>query len=37
VIGIVEGSSMPIARHLLDEEDLVIPLLKLRPDLVDST
>jgi hypothetical protein len=37
VIGIVEGSSMPISRHLLDEEDLVIPLLKLRPDLVDST
>jgi hypothetical protein len=30
VIGIVEGSSIPIARHLLDEEDLVIPLLKLR-------
>jgi hypothetical protein len=30
VIGIVESSSMPIARHLLDEEDLVIPLLKLR-------
>jgi hemerythrin-like domain-containing protein len=33
-IGIVEGSSMPIARHLLDEEDLVIPLLKLRAALV---
>jgi hypothetical protein len=30
MIGIVEGSSTPIARHLLDEEDLVIPLLKLR-------
>lgn len=37
VIGIVEGSSMPIARHLLDEEDLVIPLLKLRLALFDST
>jgi hypothetical protein len=37
VIGIVEGSSMPIARHLLDEEDLVIPLLKLRLTLFDST
>ena len=34
-IGIVEGSSMPISRHLLDEEDLVIPLLKLRAALVD--
>ena len=33
-IGIVEGASMPIARHLLDEEDLVIPLLKLRAALV---
>jgi hypothetical protein len=37
VIGIVEGSSIPIARHLLDEEDLVIPLLKLRAALVGST
>jgi hypothetical protein len=35
--GIVEGSSIPIARHLLDEEDLVIPLLKLRAALVGST
>ena len=34
-IGIVEGSTTPIARHLLDEEDLVIPLLKLRAALVD--
>jgi hypothetical protein len=33
VISIVDGSSMPIARHLLDEEDLVIPLLKLRAAL----
>jgi hypothetical protein len=37
MIGIVEGSSMPIARHLLDEEDLVIPLLQLRLALFDST
>jgi hypothetical protein len=37
VIGIGEGSSIPIARHLLDEEDLVIPLLKLRLALVGST
>jgi len=34
VISIVEGSSIPIARHLLDEEDLVIPLLKLCAALV---
>jgi hypothetical protein len=33
-ISIVEGASMPIARHLRDEEDLVIPLLKLRAALV---
>jgi len=37
VIGIVEGSSVPIARHLLDEEDLVIPLLKQRLALFGST
>jgi hypothetical protein len=36
-IDIVEGSSMPIARHLLDEEDLVIPLLKLRVAPFGST
>jgi hypothetical protein len=37
VIGIVEGSSLPIARHLLDEEDLVIPLLNQRLALFGST
>jgi hemerythrin-like domain-containing protein len=37
VIGIVEGSSMSIGRHLLDEEDLVIPLLKLRAALLGSS
>jgi hypothetical protein len=33
-IDIVKASSMPIARHLQDEEDLVIPLLKLRAAFV---
>jgi Hemerythrin HHE cation binding domain len=37
VIGIVEGSSMPITRHLLDEEDLVIPLLNLRLEQFGAT
>jgi hypothetical protein len=37
VISIVDDSSLPIARHLLDEEDLVIPLLKLRAALFGSS
>jgi hemerythrin-like domain-containing protein len=37
VIGIIEGSFLPISRHLLDEEDLVIPLLELRAALFGST